>query len=95
MIGKITKGKSFNSLVNYILDDKKNAELIDSQGILTTNIQDIARSFNIQSKMKPSLKIKVGHISLNFHKNDLANLTNNHMMEILFQIKMIFGEMKR
>lgn len=82
MIGKITKGKSFSTIVTYILDPKKDAELIDSEGVLTSNHQDMISSFNMQASLNSRLGSKVGHISLNWHKNDLPNLTNELMVTI-------------
>lgn len=82
MIGKITQGQSFNQLISYILDNEKSAELIDSQGVLTTSTEDIARSFNLQAKLNPRLELKVGHISLNFHQNDSAKLSNELLVKI-------------
>ena len=82
MIGKLTKGKSFYTLISYILDPNKDALLIDSEGVLTANNRDIASSFNIQAKLNPRLGLCVGHISLNFHKNDLPKLTNEFIVKI-------------
>lgn len=82
MIGKITKGKSFSTIVTYILDSKKDAELIDSEGVLTSNHQDMIASFNMQASLNPRLGLKVGHISLNWHKKDLPILTNELMKKI-------------
>lgn len=82
MIGKITKGASFKALVSYILDNKKNAKLIDCKGVLFASRDDIARSFEMQAMLNPSLKHKVGHISLNFHKNDTPLLTNEFMEQV-------------
>lgn len=82
MIGKITKGKSFSTIVTYILDSKKDAELIDSEGVLTSNHQDMIASFNMQASLNSRLGLKVGHISLNWHKKDLPILTNELMKKI-------------
>jgi hypothetical protein len=35
MIAKITTGNSFSATVDYDLDEKKKAELIDSEGVRT------------------------------------------------------------
>lgn len=91
MIGKITKGKSFNSLIHYILDDRKEAQLLDHQGVLAITNQDIAKSFNLQSRLNPKLKVRVGHISLNFHKNDLYQLSNDKMVQIAHEYLQAMG----
>ena len=82
MIGKLTKGKSFYTLISYILDPNKDAILIDSEGVLIANNRDIASSFNIQAKLNPRLSLCVGHTSLNFHKSDLTKLTNEFIVKI-------------
>lgn len=82
MIAKITKSTSFHNLVNYVLDSKKSATLIDSCGVLTLNHQSIIKSFDVQAKLNPRLTSKVGHISISFHKNDLPQLTDTRMVEI-------------
>lgn len=82
MIAKITKTNDFHNLVNYILDKKKDATLIGSCGVMTMSNQVIIKSFDTQVKLRPNLKVQAGHISISFHKNDLAQLTDIKMVEI-------------
>lgn len=91
MIGKLTKGKNFYTIVSYILDSKKDAQLIDSEGVLTACHQDIISSFNIQAKLNPRLGLRVGHTSLNFHKNDLPKLTNEFIVKIAREYLELMG----
>lgn len=82
MFGKVTQGESFYDLIAYILDESKNAKLIASQGVLTNSIADMARSFDLQAKLNPRLRLKVGHISLSFHENDSPKINDEFLVKI-------------
>ena len=82
MIAKIVSGGSFKGLVNYLLNEKKNAEIIGSEGIRIKDKQTIINSFKIQQEMKPNIKSPVYHISLGFSVNDIDKLTNAKMIDI-------------
>lgn len=81
MIGKITQGKYFAGLIKYVFSKEK-SYLLDSDGVLLESIPDIISSFEIQSRMRPSLGNKVGHISLSFSPKDKERLTNEYMTNI-------------
>ncbi len=82
MTAKIKKGNDFKGAVNYILDSKKMATLIDSEGIRLKDKDSIIDSFTLQQKLKPRQKNPVYHISLNFSASDKAILNNEKMKEI-------------
>lgn len=82
MIGKISKGKSFNKCVKYILDQDKNAKLLDAQGVRLKNRGTIVQSFIVQAKLKPKLGISVCHISLSFSAQDKDKLSNEFLVKI-------------
>ena len=46
MMAKIVKGSGGRGIVDYILDKKKQATLIDCQGVLFNDNSTIAKSFN-------------------------------------------------
>jgi hypothetical protein len=79
MIAKIILGNSFASTVEYIMDEKKKAELIDSEGVLINDKQSITDSFKIQQEMKPHIKKPVYHIPLGFSPQDSEKCTNEFM----------------
>lgn len=78
MIGKITQGKYFAGLIKYVTN-KEGAYLLDSEGVLVQSLSDIIRSFETQSRIRPSLGNKVGHISLNFSPRDKDRMTDEYM----------------
>ncbi|MDH6310727.1 hypothetical protein M2451_003506 [Dysgonomonas sp. PFB1-18] len=81
MIGKIVKGKSFKGCISYVLNPK-DAELLLSEGVLTTDTKSITNSFYMQSLMNPNLAKCVGHISLSYSKEDTSLLTNKMMVQL-------------
>ena len=48
MMAKIAKGSGARGIVDYILDKKKQATLIDCQGVLFNDNSTIAKSFIAQ-----------------------------------------------
>ena len=82
MMAKITKGSNFGGAVRYITQDKKEAKLLDSKGVLTTDRQSIINSFRLQSQLRPDVKMMVGHISLDFSKEDVDKVDDNLMRKV-------------
>ncbi len=82
MMAKIVKGSGARGIVDYILDSKKQATLIDYQGVLLNDNASIARSFIAQSRLNPRVNKFIGHISLSFSKQDLPRLTDELMIQI-------------
>ena len=76
MMAKIIKGSGARGIVDYILDKKKHATLIDCQGVLFNDNGTIAKSFIAQSRLNPRVDKFIGHISLSFSKQDLPRLTD-------------------
>ena len=83
MVGKITKGTSFNNALNYIIDQKKDAEIIASDGVSLDSIGSIIDSFETQSSMRPGVSKPVYHISLSFHPKDKEKLNNELVTKIM------------
>lgn len=82
MMAKITKGQDFKGVVNYVLDQAKDAKLLDSQGVRLQDANSIINSFVFQSEMNCRIKKPVGHISLDFSAQDREKLSNNLMVTI-------------
>ena len=82
MIAKITKGKSFKGVVNYILDKAKQTELLVAEGVRHKSRESIIRSFVTQTELNPRVAKTVGHISLDFSAQDRDKLTNAKMVQI-------------
>jgi Relaxase/Mobilisation nuclease domain. len=82
MIAKIVIGSNFSGVVNYLLNEDKNAEIIDCEGVRIKDKSSVIDSFNTQLKMNPNVKKAVYHISLDFSVQDINKLTNENMSEI-------------
>ena len=82
MIAKIVKGQGFKGVVNYILDQAKGTEILDSNGVRLKSQDTIIQSFVSQLELNPRLTKPVGHISLNFSVQDKDKLTNEFMVKI-------------
>ena len=82
MMAKITKGCNFGGAVRYVTQDKKDARLLDSKGVLTADKQSIIDSFRLQSQLRPDVKVMVGHISLDFSKENVDKVDDNLMQKV-------------
>ena len=81
-MAKIVKGQGFKGVVNYILDQAKGTEILDSDGVRLKNPDTIIQSFIAQTELNPRVKKPVGHISLDFSTQDKDKLTNEIMVKI-------------
>lgn len=82
MMGKIPKsGKSFKGCVEYCML-KKDAVVLDADGLRTGEVTHTIADFNMQRKMRPSLGQAVGHIALNWSPEDAQKLTDELMVKI-------------
>ena len=82
MMAKIVKGSDFKGVVDYIIDKKKDTQIVASEGLFMENLETIAMSFNAQSRMNDKVTKPVGHIALSFSKEDELRLTNRIMAGI-------------
>lgn len=83
MIAKIKKGSGFGGLINYANDiAKKDTIIVASEGVSLSSNAAITASFKAQSRMRPTLKQFVGHISLSFSPHDTPKLSNEFMAQI-------------
>src|SRR5471030_152544 len=82
MIGKIPKtGKSFGGCIQYNVL-KKQAVILEADGVRIDKIAHTIADFNMQRKMNPGLGQAVGHIALNWSANDAPKLTDELMVSI-------------
>jgi len=82
MIGKIPKpGKSFGGCIQYNVL-KKDATILDADGIRIDKIAHTISDFNMQRKMNPGLGQAVGHIALSWSPNDKYKLSDEKMVSI-------------
>jgi Relaxase/Mobilisation nuclease domain len=82
MIGKIPKpGKTFAGCIQYNLQ-KKDAVILDAEGIRTGKVADTIADFNFQRKLNPGLGQAVGHIVLSWSNRDADKLNDEAMVNI-------------
>lgn len=82
MIAKIKKSGSFSNTVNYILDNKKGATLIASEGVRTSNNQSMIDSFNMQIQLNNRVSKCTGHIILSFSEEDKNKMSDAFMLKV-------------
>ncbi len=82
MMAKITKGSSFKGVVKYVIDEKKEAQILDMDGLRLKNLNSVIESFVTQAGMNGRVSKPVGHISLDFSAQDKEKLTNQLMVKI-------------
>ena len=85
MMAKIVKGSDFKGAVDYIIDKKKDTQIVASEDLFMENLETIAMSFNAQSRMNDKVTKPVGHIALSFSKEDELRLTNRIMAGIALE----------
>lgn len=76
MIAKIKKSGSFQNTVNYILDNKKEATLIASEGVRTLDNQSMIDSFKMQAQLNNRVSKCTGHIILSFSEFDKDKMSD-------------------
>lgn len=80
MIAKLGGGGGFKGLADYLLDEKKNAEILDSDGVRIYNKGAMVNDFVQQAKINGRVQKAVGHDSLNFPIGE--KLSNEKMVKI-------------
>lgn len=78
-MAKITNGSDFKGVVDYILNDKKQAEIVGSDGLRIRDQQSIINGFVMQQGLRPDVSKPVYHISLDFSVQDKEHINNEFM----------------
>lgn len=85
MMSKVKKGQAFRGAVNYVLNDKKGAEIIAADGLMLDSVDAITQSFEAQAEMNPRLTKNVGHTVLSFSPHDAPRMSNEYMSQIALE----------
>jgi hypothetical protein len=86
MIAKVSTGRSFGGAVRYLHEGHKNeqvqkrAQLLDYNGI-RPGMEEMIKDFNRHRWLNPDLGNAVGHISLSYHQQDTAKLSDVKMIQ--------------
>ena len=82
MMAKITKGSSFKGVIRYVIDEKKEARILKSDGLRLKNLNTVIDGFVTQAGMNGRVSKPVGHISLDFSTQDKEKLSDKVMVRI-------------
>lgn len=84
MIAKTTQGKSFKNLVYYCLQEKKNAVILDMNGLSRTDPKGLIKEFEAITCENSNISKPVWHTSISFSEND--NVNPEKMTEIAIRL---------
>lgn len=83
MFAIIKKGCTPDGLVDYCNNEiEKDARLIDSKDVFTTNNKAMAASFALQAKSNTKVKSFIGHIALAFSPEDKARMNDDFILKV-------------
>ena len=80
MISKVVIGKTFYGACRYICMDKKRAVVLDSEGVRDYDYKLMAKDFELQQSMRPSLTKAVFHGIISFYPGEKVG--DKRMVEI-------------
>ena len=70
MISKVIPGRSFYGACKYICEDEKRALVLATEGVRSHNYTLMAKDFEMQQGLRPSLKKAVFHGILSFYPGE-------------------------
>ncbi|MFD2717148.1 relaxase/mobilization nuclease domain-containing protein [Hymenobacter monticola] len=86
MIGKVKIGKSFAGICRYVLQEDKQAQVLDAEGVRTDSAAHMAQDFEFQQAQRPGLGNAVLHVALALPAEDAAGRSREEVAELLRQI---------
>ncbi|MBT2557948.1 relaxase/mobilization nuclease domain-containing protein [Hymenobacter sp. ISL-91] len=95
MIGKVKIGKSFVGICRYVLQQNRQAQVLEAEGVRTDSAAHMAQDFHYQQRGRPGLGNAVMHVALALPVADTERRTAEEVSELLRQIgKAYVREMK-
>ena len=70
MISKVVRGKTFYGACRYVCGDEKRAVILEAEGVRDNNYREMARDFEAQHSLRPSLGKPVFHGILSFYPGE-------------------------
>ena len=70
MISKVVRGKTFYGACRYVCGDEKRAVILEAEGVRDYNYREMARDFESQHTLRPSLGKPVFHGILSFYPGE-------------------------
>jgi hypothetical protein len=86
MIGKVKIGKSFAGICRYVLQEDKQAQVLDAEGVRTDSPAHMAQDFQYQQAQRPGLGNAVLHIALALPAEDAAGRSPEQLSEMLREV---------
>ncbi|MDD3908767.1 MAG: relaxase/mobilization nuclease domain-containing protein [Proteiniphilum sp.] len=82
MMAKITKGSSFKGVIRYVIDEREETRILETDGLRLKNLNTVIDGFVTQAGINGSVSKPVGHISLDFSAQDKEKLSDKVMVKI-------------
>ncbi len=92
MIGKVKIGKSFAGICRYVLQEDKQAQVLDAEGVRTDSAAHMAQDFEFQQSQRPGLGNAVLHVALALPAEDAAGRSREQVAELLRQVGRAYVE---
>ncbi len=86
MIGKVKIGKSFAGICRYVLQEDKQAQVLDAEGVRTDSPAHMAQDFQYQQAQRPGLGNAVLHVALALPAEDAAGRSPAQLAELLREV---------
>lgn len=83
MIGKVKIGKSFSGICRYVLQEDKQAQVLDAEGVRTDSPAHMVQDFQYQQAQRPGLGNAVLHVALALPAEDAAGRSPEQLSELL------------
>jgi hypothetical protein len=85
MIGKVKIGKSFVGICRYVLNEDKQAQVLDAENVRTYSAAVMAQDFEFQQADRPGLGNAVMHVALALTAEDAASRSPEEVTELLLR----------
>jgi hypothetical protein len=86
MIGKVKIGKSFAGICRYVLQEDKQAQVLDAEGVRTDSPAHMAQDFQYQQAQRPGLGNAVLHVALALPAEDATGRSPEQLSELLREV---------
>lgn len=83
MIGKVKIGKSFPGICRYVLQEDRQARVLDAEGVRTDSAAHMAQDFLFQQGQRPGLGNAVLHVALALPAEDASGRSAEQLSELL------------
>jgi hypothetical protein len=85
VIGKVKIGKSFAGMCRYILQEDKQAQVLDAEGVRTDTPAHMAQDFQFRQQLRPGLGNAVLHVALALPQEDAQGRSPKQLAEVFRQ----------